>query len=97
MKGGTMSNQIALNEFDFNGNAVRTMSDEDSEVWFVAKDVADILGYGQTTDMTRRLDEDEKQTRFDRVSHNNQVLINESGLYAAVLGSQKPEAKHFKK
>ncbi|MFP1868646.1 Bro-N domain-containing protein [Lonsdalea quercina] len=92
-----MSNQVALNEFDFDGNSVRTMTDEDSEVWFVAKDVADILGYGQTTDMTRRLDEDEKQTRFDRVSHNNQVLINESGLYAAVLGSQRPEAKHFKK
>ena len=44
-----MSNAVALNEFDFNGNAVRTMTDDDSEVWFVAKDVADILGYARAS------------------------------------------------
>lgn len=92
-----MSNAVALNEFDFNGNAVRTMTDDDSEVWFVAKDVADILGYAKTNNMTERLDEDEKRTLYIAASQNNQTLINESGLYNAVMGSQKNEAKQFKK
>ncbi|MCY1698617.1 BRO family protein [Lelliottia sp. SL45] len=92
-----MTELTVVKDFDFDGHAIRTMSDGIGEVWFVAKDVAEILGYGQATDMTRRLDDDEKQTRFDRCSQNNQVLITESGLYNAVLGSQKPEAKRFKK
>lgn len=92
-----MSNAVALNKFDFNGNAVRTMTDDDSEVWFVAKDVADILGYAKTNNMTERLDEDEKRTLYIAASQNNQTLINESGLYNAVMGSQKDEAKQFKK
>ena len=94
-----MSHPVALNEFDFNGNAVRTMTDEDSEVWFVAKDVADILGYAETSNMTERLDEDEKrkQTLQNGRNYTNQTLRNESGLYNAVMGSQKVEAKHFKK
>ncbi|MGR3754479.1 BRO-N domain-containing protein [Edwardsiella anguillarum] len=92
-----MSHPVALNEFDFNGNAVRTMTDDDSEVWFVAKDVADILGYAKTNNMTERLDDDEKRMLYIPASQNNQTLINESGLYNAVMGSQKAEAKHFKK
>lgn len=86
-----MSHPVALNEFDFNGNAVRTMTDDYSEVWFVAKDVADILGYAETSNMTERLDEDEKrkQTLQNGRNYTNQTLINESGLYNAVMGSQK--------
>jgi len=32
--------------FDFKGNQVRTFIYEDGEPWFVAKDVAEVLGYG---------------------------------------------------
>lgn len=92
-----MSNPIAFNEFDFDGYAVRTVIDEDSEVWFVAKDVADILGYAKTNNMTERLDDEEKRTLYIAASQNNQTLINESGLYNAVMGSQKEEAKRFKR
>ncbi|EOC5689715.1 BRO-N domain-containing protein [Cronobacter sakazakii] len=94
-----MNKAVALNEFDFNGNAVRTITDELSEVWFVAKDVADILGYAETSNMTERLDDDEKRKHTLQNGRNyaNQTLINESGLYNAVMGSQKAEAKHFKK
>jgi len=31
---------------------VRVIKDEKGEPWFVAKDVADILGYKETNDMT---------------------------------------------
>ena len=94
-----MSNPIALNEFDFDGYAVRTVLDDDSEVWFVAKDVADILGYAETSNMTERLDDDEKrkQTLQNGRNYTNQTLINESGLYNAVMGSQKGESRRFKK
>lgn len=70
-----------------------------NEPYFVAKDIADILGYSDTNKMTTRLDEDEKLNR--QISGLGQpremTIISESGLYNAVLGSQKPEAKKFKK
>ena len=49
--------------------------------------------------MTRRLDEDEKGTRKVRTLGGNQEMnmISESGLYASILGSNKPEAKPFRK
>ena len=38
---------------------VRTIN-EDGELWFVASDIAKILEYGITADMTRKLADDEK-------------------------------------
>lgn len=71
----------------------------DGVEWFIAKDVADCLGYSQTADMTKRLDEDDVKTIPDKLSGltYNQTIINESGLYAAILGSNKPMAKKFKR
>ena len=72
---------------------------EDDEVWFVAKDVADILEYSRTHDATRRLDDDEKGTELLRTPGGSQEMkvVNEFGLYNLVLGSQKEEAKEFKR
>lgn len=69
------------------------------EPWFVAKDVADILGYSDTQAMTRRLDDDEKgmQDLHTLGGVQSVTIINESGLYNAIIGSKKPEAKAFKK
>ncbi|NUP53417.1 MAG: phage antirepressor Ant [Catenulispora sp.] len=71
----------------------------DDDLWFVAADVADILGYRMASDMTRRLDEDEKGTHPVRTPGGTQNLavISEPGLYSAVLGSRVPEAKAFKR
>ena len=80
----------------------------DNEPWFVAKDISDVLEYRTSSDMTRILDEDEKMhlsreevlTRIKCVTEiNNKGMnfINESGLYSAILRSNKPEAKKFKK
>ena len=78
--------------------------ERDGETWFVAKDVAAILGYSDTEAMTRRLDEDERtKVKSDELSgmhrygNNDITIINEPGLYNAILGSQKPEAKDFKR
>ncbi len=41
----------------------------EKEPWFVAKDVADILGYDQTANMLKRLDDDEKiSSKMDDIS-----------------------------
>ena len=71
----------------------------DDDPWFVASDVAAALDYRNAPDMTRNLDDDEKGTHNLRTLGGTQALsiISESGLYAAVLKSRKPEAKKFRK
>ncbi|MBJ7956090.1 BRO-N domain-containing protein, partial [Bacillus cereus] len=69
------------------------------DVWFVAKDVADVLEYGDTHNMVRFLDEDDKDTHQVSTLGGCQMMkvINESGLYSAILIRKKPQAKAFKK
>lgn len=83
----------------FHGQPVRVITDEHGDTWFVATDVARILGYRMASDMTRRLDEDEKGTRSVRTPGGEQptTVITEAGLYAAILGSQVEGARRFKR
>jgi prophage antirepressor-like protein len=92
--------------FDFQGNRVRVIVDEQGEPWFVAVDVCRCLGLDNSTRAIERLDEDEKSQVIDpSVLNNNQgtginILLNtisESGLYSLILTSRKPEAKAFKR
>lgn len=77
-------------------------------VWFVASDIAKALNYRNADDMTRVLDDDEADTHIVRIPSKNQygaigdiekevIIINESGMYHALLKSRKPEAKPFRK
>lgn len=70
---------------------------KDDEPWFVGKDVAEALGYKDTDQSIRKhVDEDDKMTRqID--GGRKMTFINESGMYSLVFGSNKPEAKVFKK
>ena len=70
-----------------------------NEPYFVATDIAKALGYRDAFDMTRRLDDDEKDTQKVRTLGGEQVMVvlNESGLYSSILGSNKEQAKVFKK
>lgn len=68
----------------------------DGEPWFVGKDVADVLGYSETNAMTRRLDEEDFISTKLTDMNMKSILINESGLYIAILGSHLPSAKKFK-
>lgn len=71
----------------------------DGEPWFVAKDVANLLGFSQVPHMLRIPDEDEKGVRIVDTPGGRQeaAIINESGLYSIILKSRKPGAKRFKK
>lgn len=89
-------NDVAV--FAFNSAAVRALL-IDGEPWFVAGDLASILGYREAEKMTRMLDDDEKGAHIvGTLGGNQQVsVVTESGLYACVLKSRRPEAKTFRK
>ena len=78
---------------------IRAMRGEDGEPMFIAGDVAKILGYGDATHMTRRLEDDEKGLHSVETPGGAQManVINEPGLYSAILGSRVPEARAFKR
>lgn len=82
------------NEF----GAVRAVT-LDGEPWFVAADVCRALGLGNSSDVIKRLDEDERTlVSIEGASNGLPVnAVNEPGLYALILGSRKPEAKAFKR
>lgn len=68
--------------------------------YFVGKDVAEILGYRDTSDaLKRHVDEDDKLTRCftDSGQNREMYVINESGLYSLILRSQLPKACQFKR
>lgn len=73
----------------------------DNEPWFVGKDVAEILGYGEPHKaIQRHVDEDDgmKHPITDNLGREQETLIiNESGLYSLVLSSKMPDAKKFKR
>lgn len=69
------------------------------EPWFVAADVCKALEIKNSRDAMTRLDDDEKDVALTDTLGGAQTskVVNESGLYALVLGSRKPEAKAFKR
>ena len=77
---------------------VRTIT-IDNEPWFVGKDVATVLGYGDTDQAIRKhvQDEDKLTRQIDGGGQKrNATIINESGLYALIFGSKLESAKRFK-
>lgn len=93
-----MSNNIEVFNNSQFGN-IRAFADENGEPWFVAADVARVLGYDHTPHATRLLDDDEKGVhKVDTLGGTQEMtMVNESGLYHLVLMSKKPEAKKFRK
>ncbi len=85
--------------FNFGQQQVRTLL-VGGEPWFVASDVCDALELvGRSRNFTRMLDEDEKGAHIVSTPGGAQEMqvVNESGLYALIFKSRKPEAKRFKK
>ena len=89
-----MNNEIQ--QFDFKGASLRTLTDEAGEPWFVAKDVCDILGHSNVSMALDRLDDDER-SKFNLGRQGETNIVNEAGLYVLVLSSRKPEAHEFKR
>ena len=79
---------------------IRTVT-MDGAPWFVGKDIAEALGYSNTRDAlaTHVMDDDKNTVVISdgkRRGNPNQVIINESGVYALIFGSKLDSAKRFK-
>lgn len=92
-----MSKDSQVIPFQFEKLNVRVVM-IDGEPWFVGKDLAEALVYRDAYDMIRNV-ADDMGTQIVRTPGGDQQMrvINESGLYAAIIKSRKPEAKRFKK
>lgn len=93
-----MNNEIQ--QFDFKGASLRTLTDEEGEPWFVLKDCMNILDLGNPTETVKMFDKDEFSTTevIDSIGRRQQTyIISEPGLYRLVMKSRKPEAKEFQR
>lgn len=71
----------------------------DGEPWFVGKDVASALGFANNRDAiaTHVFDEDKGVELIDTLGGKQKMtIINESGVYAMIFGSQLESAKKYK-
>jgi anti-repressor protein len=85
--------------FRFEEKNIRLV-DIDGEAWFVARDVCYALGFSNSRQATTtHVDNSDVQLMDTPTSSGIQKLnyVNESGMYALIFGSTKPEAKIFKK
>jgi len=76
------------------------IKEKDGVLWFVGKDLTDILEYQNgSRDLNRHVDEEDKllQSVFDGSQNRKMVTVNESGMYSLVLSSKMKKAKEFKR
>ena len=80
------------------GASVRMQMIKD-EPWFAAKDVCELLGLDNSRQAVSRLDDDEKGVINSDTLGGKQELtfVNESGMYALIFQSRKPQARSFRK
>lgn len=76
---------------------VRTLLQKDKSIWFIAKDVCEVLKFSETAAATRHLEEDETMSVKLAGMNMKSTIISESGLYALIFKSRKPQAKKFRK
>ncbi|ELY8216606.1 phage antirepressor [Enterococcus faecium] len=87
--------------FNFEQNEVRTVL-VNNEPYFVGKDVAEILGYSDSSSaVSKNVDNEDRTTLLLEQAGSNYksktTIINESGLYSLILKSKLPSAKKFKR
>lgn len=71
-----------------------------NEPWFVGKDVAEVLGYINSSKALKdHVDEEDKLNNesLSSLGQRGGWIINESGLYSLILSSKLPNAKKFKR
>lgn len=92
-----------LKIFHFEQNVVRTVLIND-ELYFVGKEIAEILGYSNSRDaLNIHVDPEDKLvltsriTTLENIPNRGLTGINESGLYSLIMGSRLPTAKKFKR
>lgn len=96
-----MNNIQLFNNPEF--GQIRTITDN-NDIYFVGKDVAEILGYASASKaVLDHVDEEDRTVlssqngNLENIPNRGLTVINESGLYSLVLSSKLPSAKRFKR
>jgi prophage antirepressor-like protein len=84
--------------FNFGTQPIRTAGTPE-EPLFCAFDVCSVLDIQNVSQVCSKLDQDEQELIYiEHISGRKQaIFVTESGLYALILTSRKPEAKSFKR
>ena len=94
-----MNEMMTFRNLEF--GAIRTMSNEQGEPMFCAKDVCLALNHTNSRKAVSDLVDKDDVTRSYIVDSlgrkNHAIFINESGLYALILSSKLESAKRFKR
>ncbi len=86
--------------FQFETHALRVQVDGAGQPWFNANDVCDALDLGNARQALESHADPEDVQKFDTLTaggRQRQNHVNESGLYALILGSSKEASKRFKR
>lgn len=88
-----------MTPFHYGDETVRTHTDADGQVWFVATDIARILGYKDASHALRGLEEDEKGLHIVETPGGEQTLtiVSEAGLYTLLVRARVEAAKPFRR
>ena len=99
------SSNRQLIPFSYSDLEIRVVRDDNGDPLFVATDVCRILEHTNASKAVSDHVDDEDKAYFDPVrggitdgyTPGSTLLVNESGMYALIFGSRKPEAKDFKR
>lgn len=93
------SQETGVELFTWEGGAQVRVVTVAGEPWFVAKDVCEALGLENPSKACATLDPDEKGITTGNTlgGSQNMLTISESGLYALIGQSRKPEARAFRR
>lgn len=90
----------AIIPFQFESHAVRVQVDDSGQPWFNASDVCEALELGNPSQALKSHVDAEDLQKLETLTaggRQRQNHVNESGLYALILGSTKDAAKRFKR
>lgn len=85
-----------LQTWSYENSEIRTV-EKDGEPWWVLADVCKVLELSNPSKVADRLEPDEKANFELGLRGGATNCINESGLYAVILRSDKPQAKPFRR
>ncbi|MFZ3141160.1 Bro-N domain-containing protein [Polaromonas sp.] len=88
-----------LAPFEFENNAISVFTDVAGNPWFNAYQLCNVLGFGNARQALASHVDTEDVQKLDTLTQGGKQstnYVNESGMYALIFGSTKPEAKRFK-
>lgn len=88
----------AVQVLNFQQNSVRTVADNKGELWFLANDVCEILGYSNPRQAVQKnCKEKGVSNRYTptRGGEQSMTYINAPNLYRLIIKSRKPAAEAF--